>query len=430
MEFLVIIPAFLVVGLVVMAVRRIVLRRNPPGPPSTDSSVPTFEVVALGLNGTGKTVLLSSMFHQLHVPLDGRPYYLAADPGQQILLSRTLASVIDTTKGWPLGTTQGETRTYSFDCKAQIRNEDVTAFRINYLDYPGELWEDVKDLAALGDLTAKVEAADALLGVLDGVRILQYLQGHPTGQAYLFAGIQPLIAMMSRATCPIYLVVTKWDVVREFGEPTEADDNARLALVTRALMAVPQLRALIERPGLVRIIPVSAVGANFAKVDPTGSMLKRPDGQFDPIDVEVPLAAAIPDVFARIEESLDASTKAELSRAVQERLKLTPADSLRAVAFVLSRPLGVAVRGTVALTLGKDYGNDVVSAALDWIARPIQQKAVDVHAYRGAAEQRMALVQQARRLVLNDMHTTVIRFEARVPASRPGAGRRGDRGHS
>jgi hypothetical protein len=253
---------------------------------------------------------------------------------------------------------------------------------------------------------------------------VQYLRGEAAGRAHLNAAIQPLIGMMSTARCPVYLVVTKWDLVRGFGEPEDAGPDARLELVNRALFEIPQLRALLQRGGTTRVIPVSAVGTDFAVLDPaSGEVVKRADGSFRPVDVEVPLAAAIPDVFARVEAAIDARTSEQFNQAVARRLRIRPADSWRAVAFVLSRPIGLVVRGTLDLALGKSYSSEVVAVALDWIGRPIQQQALNAQAARTEGERQIALTQQARRLVLNDMQTTLVRFEARLPSSRPVGGR-------
>jgi ribosomal protein S10 len=420
-----------VVAVVAMAVS-LLIRRSGRGrttaatvATAAEQSVPTFDIVALGLSGSGKTVFLSSMFHELHVALNGRPYHLQTDATQRVMLSSTLTMVADTLEDWPRGTTRGDTREFSFDCVAEVGDTPITAFRINYVDYAGEIFERVEHGASgLHDIEARIKAADTLLGILDGARVVQYLRGEAAGRAHLNAAIQPLIGMMSTARCPVYLVVTKWDLVRGFGEPDDAGPDARLDLVNRALFEIPQLRALLRRGATTRVIPVSAVGTDFAVLDPaSGEVVKRADGSFRPVDVEVPLAAAIPDVFARVEAAIDARTREQFNRAVAQRLRIRPADSWRAVAFVLSRPIGLVVRGTLDLALGKSYSSEVVAVALDWIGRPIQQQALNAQAARTEGERQIALTQQARRLVLNDMQTTLVRFEARLPSSRPAGGR-------
>ncbi|MFG2880422.1 hypothetical protein ACGFYU_36325 [Streptomyces sp. NPDC048337] len=68
-----------------------IYRRNPESPPVPErrpfaqpprsdvpgraEELPTFQVVALGLQGSGKTLLLASMYHRLQSPA-GQSYYL------------------------------------------------------------------------------------------------------------------------------------------------------------------------------------------------------------------------------------------------------------------------------------------------------------------------------------------------------------------
>src|SRR6185312_628878 len=65
---------------------------------------PTFKVVALGLSGSGKTVLLASMFHHLNYVTSLRNYFLDATPEQRVKLNTIYRTISDTDQGWPRGT--------------------------------------------------------------------------------------------------------------------------------------------------------------------------------------------------------------------------------------------------------------------------------------------------------------------------------------
>lgn len=52
----------------------------PPGEAGILAAVPTFRVVALGLPGSGKTLLLASMYNELQTP-SRQSYYLSAAEG-------------------------------------------------------------------------------------------------------------------------------------------------------------------------------------------------------------------------------------------------------------------------------------------------------------------------------------------------------------
>src|SRR5204863_991451 len=96
----------------------------------------------------------------------------------------------DPERPWPPGTAVGQSRRFSFDCLARTQDQWEPVLRINYLDYAGEVLEQTSGedgAAALRDLEAHVKRADAVLGMLDGRRVLQYLNGAAAGRAYMSA---------------------------------------------------------------------------------------------------------------------------------------------------------------------------------------------------------------------------------------------------
>ena len=328
MELVAIPLALFAISLVVKAVMRLLKRRQQPPAVPTEASpaLPTFRVVALGGPGAGKTVYLSSLFHALSYRTPGRSYHLSTDPAQRIALGSLYRSVSDTSKPWPKGTQKGETREFEFDCMAADGTGDAhPVLRMSYLDFAGELIQEECDDGgkALADLAARIEKADALLGMIDGLKVLQLLRGEPEGRSYFQHGLQPMFGFMQSAKCPIHLVVTKWDLVRDFGEPEDADDELRLGRVIDALLQYEHIRALVyvySARQIVRLIPVSAVGADFVQLDTDGKVVKRPDGHMRPTNVEVPLCAVLPDLFRQVEGSLDESLRRELDRALWKEI--------------------------------------------------------------------------------------------------------------
>ena len=68
-----------------------------PAPPSTlGGDPPTFRIVALGGSGSGKTVFLSSMFHELDHRGPRRRYCLDTNAEHRIFLSEIYGTVSDT----------------------------------------------------------------------------------------------------------------------------------------------------------------------------------------------------------------------------------------------------------------------------------------------------------------------------------------------
>ena len=264
---------------------------------------PTFDVIALGAKSSGKTVFLSSMFHKLNFQAPGRSYYLETDPQQRIALARTYSNVSDTAKPWPPGTRTGETREFVFDCVGvDEHNAKHTVLQLRCLDYAGEALEYEQEAGStvLDDLAERIQRAHALLGMIDGHRVLQLLRNEPAGHDYFERSLRPMLGFMHGASCPIHLVLTKWDLLRDNAPASSGDDEALLDAVIAALMRYDHIKALVyvhSRNQIVRLIPVSAVGSAFAHLDPEGKVVKRPDGELRPTNVEVPLCAVLPDLL-------------------------------------------------------------------------------------------------------------------------------------
>jgi hypothetical protein len=382
-------------------------------------AVPHFRVVALGIAGSGKTVYLSSMFHTVNVPTATRSYFLETAAAQRVYLSKVFDAVSDTTEPWPRGTRTGETRELVFDCVSMDQGVKHPIFTISYLDYAGELLESEQAAGstALGDLEDRINHAHGLLGMLDGYRVLQFLRGEPAGQRYFRSSIQPLTGIMAGATCPIHFVLTKWDLIRGFGEPIDADDNVRLSMVRNALMTTPQLRALVDTHSwgerIVRLIPVSAVGPDFAQMDIDGRVLKRPNGEVHPTNVEIPLTAILPDLFRQIAQSLDPASRRQLD--VHLRSRRQPQYSLTAF---LERPAGIALQRRLQDVVGGSAGREVAGMFLDWMDGASAEEARRAGAERRDVRRYTASVEAARTRVLGEFAEELGRLEERLPASR------------
>jgi hypothetical protein len=336
-----------------------------------------------------------------------------------VWLGGLLSRVVDPSEPWPTGTTRSGTRTYSFDCVTQLDSASTTAFKVEYVDYAGEIFELLGEGdTALDDLFGRVRAADALIGVLDGRRVTQFLRGEAAGRAYLVAKIAVLVQLMAQARCAVYLVVSKWDLVHGVGEPPGAGDRERLELVSRALMTVDQIQDLVQTRTTVRLIPVSAVGAGFAALDEsTGVVRKLPDGTFAPYNVELPIAAVVPDLFARIREEMHTDTVKAIASEYSARRRRTPDEVLSSVGSFLLQPAGAALRASIDGILHRPYGNEMVVMMLDWIAGPSRRKAADLATFRTEVQRHTYALWEARSVVLDDFQKQVARLEVHLPAS-------------
>jgi hypothetical protein len=418
MEFaaLALIPLVIAVAIKVATARR---PSKPPNPRPAAYVPPTFRVVALGAKSSGKTVFLSSMFHKLNFQAPGRSYYLETDAQQRIALAQIYGNLSDTAKPWPPGTRTGETREFVFDCvAADERNRKHTVLQLKYLDYAGELIQDEQDpgSTALDDLAERIQGAHALLGMIDGHRVLQLLRNEPEGRDYFQSSLQPMLGFMQGASCPIHLVLTKWDLVRDNAPVSAPDDAALLDAVIAALMRYEHIKALVyvhSRNQIVRLIPVSAVGSSFAQLNADGKVVKRSDGELRPSNVEVPLCAVLPDLFKQVEMSLDDSVRRGINADMLRRLR---EDAGAVVASVLGRPALAALRLFLQGALGRDVGSEAATLFLEWLAGPSNGNQ-GLSRARDDLERQSADFRRLRGAVIEDFRRTVLRLEAVLPNS-------------
>jgi len=369
--------------------------------------VPTLSVVALGLIGAGKSVLLGSQARELR-PAAGRRYHLDCDLEQHRVLAQLHGQVRDTQAPWPLATRPGDAREFLFECKATDGvHRQRTVFRIDYFDYPGDELEPGARTGSSSELESRVARAHALLVMLDGQRVLALLDGDDAVHDEFEDQVWPMIALAHRAQCPVQLIITRWDLVRSFGAPT--DDDELLRKVWTQLERHPVIKQLVrahcQRDEEVRLIPVSAVGSRFAELRADGTVAKRADGVLEPVNVDVPLCAVIPDLLRRVEQSLDPSVRQQL----HDEIDRVPVGDVSAMAqSVLSSRVGALVRNALAVLVG-DF---VVTWFVETLVRSRWGRAPLPSVGDGEAE-----TLRLRLEVIDDMEEVVDDFEDRLRGS-------------
>lgn len=397
-------------------------RPEPVSNAAVAASVPTFRVVALGVSGTGKTVFLASMFRNLSFQAPDRSFFLETELEQRVALSKVYSTVADTSQPWPSGTRIGQTREFLFDCVAfdeDRRKHQI--LQISYLDYAGELLEEEQAPGGttLSDLKDRIRSAHALLGMIDGYRIRQLMLDEAAGRYYFEHSLEPMLGILQGAGCPIHLVITKWDLVRGFGEDAEADDNDRLALVAQKLMMHAHVSSLVDHGAhrIIRLIPVSAVGPSFVEIDDNGQVVKRPNGRVRATNIDVPVCAVLPDLFRHVQMSLDDSIRKSLNSEIRHRLRAGAGEFGAALASFLKRPTGAALRSVMGSVAGKEFGNDAIALFVDWASRPFEDSGLVPGGFRTERERQLQAVRRTRSAVLNDFERAVLRLEARLPTS-------------
>jgi hypothetical protein len=391
----------------------------PAAPPTTP--VPTFRVVALGTSGAGKTVLLASMFHELNHITRTRSYELDIEIGDRMALTGIHQQVSDSSQPWPRATGRSltETREFVFDCigrDEQGRRHSIA--RISYLDFAGVLLEDGAhaDSDAFHRLHEAVGSASALLVLIDGRRVRQLLGNDPTARSYFTHTMEPMLGLAQGSACPMHFVITKWDLLQDMPLLRGLDEATRLDRVVAALTAHPHIEALYAAgpARIVRMIPVSSVGPGFVELDPSGRVVKRPDGELAPTNVDVPLAAVVPDIFRQVEAQLSAPVRRSLRREVAGLGEATRGLASRFTAL-LAGPLGVAMQVVVGTYLGP-VGDGVSALFVDWAGRQ-DSGGAGSRQYRERQDQELASLRTVRARVLDDFSRAVHRIEDRYPAS-------------
>ncbi|HEY0637178.1 MAG TPA: hypothetical protein VGD67_05990 [Pseudonocardiaceae bacterium] len=391
-------------------------RRRRPGPTAVDGpaiAVPTFRVVALGLSGSGKTLLLTSMYRRLSTPGD-RGFFVRAPYQQLIELNRWYAQIADPGTEWPRGTSRGEMREFEFDVLAPAGERATPVVRLGYLEYPGELLtdQDAPGSTAQARLLEAIAGADALIGIVDGLRVRQALLGEARGRVALQTALDAMVHSMLTANCPIAFVVTKWDLLDDL----EADENTRLGLVRELLMTVDGFRDLVRLQGarrILRLVPVTAVGHDFAVLD-AGEVRKRPHGMLRPSNVDVPLSAVVPDALQQLEFALDHATREAVVAEARRRLRMRPLEAVQTLGEFVAQHAGKLLVNALG-------GGLVTSSVLGLYADAQVAAGPDPrHAVLTEADRRADELIRARRHVLNGLRHRVSVLEATLPNSRLG----------
>lgn len=395
--------------LVVIKLRR--RRRARPPEPPIDPRVPRFRVVALGLQGSGKTLLLTGMYRKLQVPGD-RGFHLRVPFEQLIELNRWYREAASTDAEWPAGTTRRDMRGFEFSVMTEVGNRTSTVFDIGYLEYPGELLTEPEAPGATAQqqLLAEVANADALVGVIDGLRVLQAYRGESRGLSVLHTALDAMVHCMLTVRAPIVFAVTKWDLLDRLHE----DENTRLEMVRDLLMTIDGFRDLVRVHSarrIVRLIPVTAVGHDFAVLD-GGTVRKKPDGRFQPANVELVLSAVVPDVLHQVELSVDVHTRQTIMAEAQRRTRMGPAEALRTLGAFMADRAGKVVAATAGGVTGAG-----LALLLESRAEPDPGYEERLAALGEADRWAEEFIQARRRVVWSLQHRIAV-LEGRLPASR------------
>ena len=230
-------------------------------------NVPNFNILILGASGSGKTVFLSSMYQELFTQGKLDFFLRVEDRTQRRELDNKFLEVVTGDK-WPDGT-RGFSE-WNFKCLLESEKAIFPTFTFTYYDYAGGLFtDDTKPKDVEEKFDECLEKADAFLGLIDGMKILQSLEGdRNTWNELILKDLKSLAMHIQNRKIPIHFLISKWDLI---------ESSYSLDDVVDKLLTVPAFYRLVNKRRSenvpVRIIPVSAVGRGFAKLE-NGNMIK------------------------------------------------------------------------------------------------------------------------------------------------------------
>ena len=157
------------------------------------------------------------------------------------------------------------------------------------------------------------------------------------------------------------------------------------------------------------MIPVSAVGPTLARLDENGRMVKRPEGRIDPIHVDLPLYAVLPDALKLAELTLTTAVRDELERDVRRGVHHRVPDLVRAV---LNSPLASRLRSALHAVVG----DELLTLLIEMTVRK-EARSAKPDAGAPADDSQIAQIRELRGDVVEHMNGVVKRLEGRLMSS-------------
>lgn len=256
-----------------------------------------YNILVLGASGSGKTCFLASMYEKLSVQRPDIGFFVRVGERERIILASKYREMEDPSKEWPPSTK--DVREWKFTCCVHAGEINYPLLDFAYLDYAGQQLTQEPDnpTFSVDEVATK---ADAILILLDGLKILRQLEGGShTLSSPLHNDLRFILPIIQNVEgTPLHFVVTKWDLL---------EGKYTLRRVREVLFEDERFSAIIEqqrtRKNPTRLIPVSAVGKGFATLVGS-SMKKNPNAIAKPFQVEVPIACVLIDGFEVAQRNL------------------------------------------------------------------------------------------------------------------------------
>ena len=210
--------------------------------------------------------------------------------------------------------------------------------------------------------------------------------------------------------------------MRGVGEYSDRDE-ARLSIVRQALLEHRDLSDLLRSEAfegrIIRLLPVSAVGDDFAELRPDGTVAKIKGATAEPHNTDLPFAAVAKDYFDELAAELSTSEERSLQDGFwKRRLQPTPkaiASGVRLLSETTKAALLVAFGATNPTMLAAE---PLVGLFFDWVSRPLLGRE-EQEAGSGLSDEEIERARQSSRRVgvLDDLEKTIWAFEGDHPSS-------------
>ncbi|WP_159392731.1 hypothetical protein [Methylobacterium sp. C1] len=258
--------------------------------------IPVLNILSLGLDEAGKTVFLSALYNKFSVYNPSYGFSLQCeDESQKYYLTAMYNRISRPETDWPAGSMQHTE--YVFNALHPTKDGSITFCKFNYLDYFGAAMRgagDFKDVA----LEKRVREAHSILVLLDGRKIRLALEGKTIDDDIFkdLSYILPFLNLIIGTDKPVHFLISKSDLLP--GGNKQLSDIQDLLFGYRPFK--DYIKAQKHYETMVRMIPISSVGFEFAKLTEDGTEVQKiSGGSINPHNVQFALSLAIHDHFWR-----------------------------------------------------------------------------------------------------------------------------------
>ena len=263
---------------------------------------PVYRIFVLGARGSGKTVFLSALYGYLVTQNPVNQFAVeVSSASERRILQSCYDRICNPELPWPDG--DQNVKEFEFQCVHRRAGERFPLFRIKYHDYPGSYVTEGYIDGAI-NIEHETQRAHSILVLIDGRKVFEKLEGYAPDGDTLESDLNAIIPMLEySAQKPIHFLVTKWDILRGLHS---------FSSVKNVLMGCDLFSNFVHsrNNSTVRLIPVSAVGSDFAKFDfSTKRMVKLKGKSIRPYNVDLSIVLTLMDQLSALGRTAIAQKK-------------------------------------------------------------------------------------------------------------------------